>query len=47
MWQHGRVQIGERKMIAVCENCGGQVSTQIEGAKVDYCWRPNCAYGDE
>ena len=34
-------------MIAVCENCGGLVSTTIEGARVDYCYRPNCAYGED
>lgn len=36
-----------RVMTAICENCGGQVATKIEGAKVDYCYRPNCAYGEE
>jgi hypothetical protein len=34
-------------MTAICENCGGQVATKIEGAKVDYCYRSNCAYGGE
>ena len=33
-------------MIALCENCGGEVSTQIEGAKVAYCYRSICAYGE-
>lgn len=34
-------------MIAICENCGGAVGIKIEGMKVDYCYRPNCAYGEE
>lgn len=34
-------------MHVICENCGGIVPTKIEGAKVDYCYRPMCAYGEE
>lgn len=34
-------------MSTVCENCGGQVTTKIEGARVDYCYRLNCAYGED
>ena len=34
-------------MIAVCENCGGAVAIKVEGTKVDYCYRSNCAYGEE
>ena len=33
-------------MIAICKNCGGEVATNIERAKVDYCYRSNCAYGE-
>ena len=33
-------------MSAICENCGGQVDTKIEGVKVDYCYRSMCAYGE-
>jgi hypothetical protein len=32
-------------MILRCQNCGGEVSVQIEGVKyVAYCYRPHCAY---
>jgi hypothetical protein len=34
-------------MIAICKNCGGEVSTSIENARVDYCYRANCAYEGE
>ena len=43
MYMQGRGRI----MIAICENCGGEVSTNVENAKVDYCYRSNCAYGGE
>jgi hypothetical protein len=33
-------------MIAICQNCGREVSTKIEGAKVSNCYRPACAYGE-
>jgi hypothetical protein len=33
-------------MTVTCQNCGGEVSTKLEGAKVAYCYRPNCAYGE-
>ena len=31
-------------MTVICENCGGLVQVQIEGAKVSYCYRSYCAY---
>lgn len=35
-------------MITRCENCGGIVAIQLEGKwKVDYCYRPYCAYGED